>query len=100
MNSHSKCAKCIRRDRFCVSISLEFLNRIHEKLKHQLDQIEAEHETQLTVLSRLAAKISHLRKMLKKNKTRIAQKIRCVAAKLSSDNDGVNEKFFIKMSLF
>ena len=99
MNNHSKCAKCIRRDCFCVSIFLKSLNRIHEELKHQLDQIEAKHKIQLTVLFRLAAKVFRLRKMLKKNKTRTAQKIRCVAAKLSSDNDDVNENFFTEMSL-
>ena len=100
MNSHSKCAKCIRRDRLCVSISLKSLNRIHEELEHQLDQAEAEHETQLTVLFRLAVKVSRLRKMLKKNKTRTAQKVRCVAAELGSDNDGVSGEFSIEMSLF
>ena len=99
MNSYSKCAKCTRRDRFCVSIFLKSLNRIHEKLKHQLDQIEAEQEAQLIMLFRLTTKIFRLRKKLKKNKTRTAQKVRCVAVKLSSDNDDVNDEFFIEMSL-
>ena len=99
MNSHPKCAKCTRRGRFCVSIFLKSLNHTHEKLEHQLNQTEAKHETQLTVLSRLAAKVSRLRKMLKKNKTRTAQKIRCVAAELSSDNDDASENFFTEMSL-
>ena len=100
INSHSKCAKCIRRDRFYVSISLKSLNRIHKKLKHQFDQAEAKHEIQLTVLSCLTAKVFCLRKMLKKNKTRTAQKVRCVATKLGSDNNDVNEEFFIEISLF
>ena len=99
MNSHSKCAKCTRRDRFCVSIFLKFLNRIHKKLKHQLDQAKAKHKIQLTVLFRLTAKVFRLRKMLKKNKTRTAQKIRCVAVELSNDNNDVSENFFIEMSL-
>ena len=100
MNSHSKCAKCICRDRFYVSIFLKSLNRIHEELKYQLDQVEAKHEIQLTMLFYLAAKVSRLRKMLKKNKTRTAQKIRCVAAELNSDNDDVSEEFSTEMSLF
>ena len=75
MNSYSKCAKCICRDRFCISIFLKSLNRIHKELEHQLDQTEAEHKTQLAVLFCLAAKVFRLRKMLKKNKTRTAQKV-------------------------
>ena len=57
MNSHSKCAEYPRRDRFYVSIFLKSLNCIHEEFEHQLDQAEAEHKIQLTVLFRLAAKV-------------------------------------------
>lgn len=99
MNSHPKCAKCIRRDRFCVSISLKSFNRVHEELKHQLNQVEVEHKTQLVVLFCLVVRMFRLKKMLKKNKIRTARKVRCVVFELDDNNDSVNDEFFIEMSL-
>ena len=58
MNNYFKCVKCIRRNCFYVSVFLKFLNRIHEKLKIQLNQIETKHV-------RLMSKIFRFRKMLK-----------------------------------
>ena len=68
MNDHFKCIKCIRRNHFCVSMFLKFLNRIYEKLKIQLNQIKTKHV-------RLMSKISRFRKKLKQNKIYIVQKI-------------------------
>ena len=76
MNNHFECVKCIRWNRFCVLMFLKFLNQIYEKLKTQLNQIE-------TKYVRLMSKISRFRKMLKQNKIRIVQKIRCVVAELN-----------------
>ena len=98
INNHFKCAKCIRRNRFCVFIFLVF-NRIQEKLKHQLSQIEIKHEIQLAVLFRLIAKVFRLKKLLQNNKIRIVQKIWCVAFKFDKNNDDVNDEFFIEISL-
>ena len=93
MNDHFKCVECIRRNRFCVLMFLKFLNRIHEKLKIQLNQIETKHV-------RLMSKISRFRKMLKQNKIRIVQKIRYVVVKLNNNNDETKNKIFIEFSSF
>ena len=93
MNNHYKCVECIRRNRFCVLMFLKFLNRIHEKLKIQLNQIE-------TKQIRLMSKIFRFRKMLKQKKICIIQKIRCVIVKLNNNNDKTKNEIFIKLSSF
>ena len=80
MKSQKKCAECIRRGRFCVSISFEILNHAYEKLQTQLQTAEKE-------FARVLSRINRLRKQIKLNKSHTAQKMQCVAAKLSSDND-------------
>ena len=80
MNSHLKCAACTRQNHFYVLISLETLNRTHDKLKIDLDVIKKK-------LSRVLSKINRLCKQMKLVKSRIVQKIQCVTAELSSDND-------------
>ena len=93
MNDHFKCVECIRRNRFCVSMFLKFLNRIHEKLKIQLNQIE-------TKYFRLMSKISRFRKMFKQNKIRTVQKILYVAVELNNDHDEMKNEIFIEFSSF
>ena len=46
------------------------------------------------------SKISRLRKMLKQNKIRIVQKIRCVVVKLNNDNNETKNEIFIEFSSF
>ena len=93
MNDHFKCVECIRRNRFCVLMFLKFLNRIHEKLKIQLNQIKTKHV-------RLMSKIFRFRKMLKQNKIRTVQKIRCVVVELNNDNNEMKNEIFIEFSSF
>ena len=85
MNSHSKCAVCIHRNHFYVSIFLKTLNRTHDKLKINLVVIEEE-------LSRVLLKINRFRKQMKLVTSRIVQKIQCVTAELNSDNDEIKNK--------
>ena len=93
MNDHFKCIKCIHRNRFCVFLFLKFLNRIYEKLKIQLNQIE-------TKYVRLMSKIFRFRKMLKQNKIRTVQKIQCVVVKLNNNNNKTKNEIFIEFSSF
>ncbi len=91
MEGRPKCAECTRRGRPCVPVSLESLNRVHEKLESQLDKAEAEHAAQLDVLQRLNSKILRLRTTIRQNKSRAVRKAQCVAAELGSDNDGITD---------
>jgi len=72
-------------------VSLESLNRVHEKLESQLNKAEAEHAAQLNILQRLNSKILHLRTTIRQNKSRAVQKAQCVAAELGSDNNGITD---------
>jgi len=89
MKGHSKCAECTRRGRPCISVSLEFLNRVHKKLKSQLNKAEAEHTAQLNILQCLNLKILCLHTTIRQNKSRAVQKAQCVAAELNSDNNEI-----------
>ena len=94
MKSQKKCAECIRRDRFCVSISFEILNHAYEKLQIQLQTAEEK-------FARVLSRINRLRKQIKLNKSHTAQKMQCVAAKLDSNNDDSENKTVDKfLSLF
>jgi len=72
-------------------VSLESLNRVHKKLKSQLNKAEAEHAAQLNILQRLNLKILHLCTTIRQNKLRAVQKAQCVAAKLDSDNNEITD---------
>jgi len=91
MKGRSKCAECTRRGRPCVLVSLESLNRVHEKLESQLDKAKAEHAAQLNILQRLNSKILRLRTTIRQNKSRAVQKAQCVAAELGSDNNEITD---------
>ena len=62
MNNHFKCAKRICFNRFYVFIFLKLFNRIYEKLKHQLNQIETKHKIQFVVLFCRIAKVFRKKK--------------------------------------
>ena len=91
MKGRPKCAECTCRGRPCVSVSLESLNRVHEKLKSQLNKAEAEHAAQLDILQCLNSKILRLRTTIRQNKLRAVQKAQCVAAELDSDNNEITD---------
>jgi len=87
MKDCSKCAECTCRDCPCILVFLESLNRVHKKLKSQLNKAEAEHAVQLNILQCFNSKILHLYTTIRQNKLHAVQKAQCVAAKLDSDND-------------
>ena len=94
MKNQKKCVECIRRGRFCVSISLEALNHAYEKLQIQLQTAEKK-------FARVLSQVNRLQKQIKLNKSHTAQKMQCVAAKLDSDNDDFeNETVDKSPSLF
>jgi len=72
-------------------MSLEFLNRVHKKLKSQLNKAKAEHTAQLNILQCLNSKILHLCTTIRQNKLCAVQKAQCVAAELNSDNNEITD---------
>ena len=80
MKNQKKYVECIRRDRFCVSISFEVLNHAYEKLQTQLQTAEKK-------LACVLFRVNRLRKQIKLNKSHTTQKMQYVAAKLNNDND-------------
>ncbi len=82
-------------------MSFEFLNRVHKKLKSQLNKAKAEHAAQLNILQCLNSKILCLCTTIRQNKLCAVQKAQCVAAKLDSDNNEItNDETFFKPANF
>ncbi len=84
-----KCAECTCCGCSCISVSLESLNCVHEKLKSQLNKAKAEHTAQLNILQCLNSKILCLCTTIRQNKLCAVWKAQCVAAKLDSDNNEI-----------
>jgi len=98
MAGSPKCSECTRRGRPCVPVSLESLNRAHNRLKSELDVVLNERavqgkilEKQAAHLSALDAKVLRLSKTLKLNESRAFAKVRCVAEELGDDVDGITD---------
>ncbi len=93
MTGHAKCSECTCHGCLCVSISLDSLNHAHLQLKFKLKVAMNECVKQAEHLFKLDAKILHLFKTLKQNESCAVTKVRCVAFKLSDDNNETeNEK--------
>ena len=99
MNITSKCAEYTHCGCLCILMSLNFLNCVQEKLKSQLNQVEAKHTAHLKILQQLNSKILCLHTTIQQNKSQTLLKIKCVAVKLDSDNDGMKNKKILS-SLF
>jgi len=87
MKDHLKCTEYTYHDCFCVSVSLNFLNCVHKRLKFQLNETETEYITQLETFQQLNFKILQLQKTIKQNKLKVIKKTNCVAAELDDDNN-------------
>jgi len=99
MTGHTKCSECICCDCLCVSVSLDFLNCAHLQLKFELKVTMNECVKQAEHLFKLNAKVLHLFKTLKQNKSHTVVKVCCVASELSNDNNRTeNEKNFFDSS--
>ncbi len=92
MASQTKCPECTRRGHPCVPTSLESLNRAHLQLKADLEMAMTERVEQAERLATLDAKIRRLFKTLQRNEARAIAKVRCVAAELGDDVDGVTDE--------
>ncbi len=93
MTDYVKCSECTHCGCLCVSISLDFMNHAHLWLKSELKMTMNEHVKQAEYLFKLNAKVLHLFKTLKQNKSHAVIKVRCVASELSNDNNETeNEK--------
>ena len=83
IKNNSKCVKCVRRDRFCVSAFWKSLDQIRNKLKFDIIVIEKK-------LVRILIKLIRLKKTLKHTKFIIAEKSACLAQELIDDNNDVS----------
>jgi len=96
MADHAKCSECTRCGHLCVSVLLDFLNCAHLQLKSELEVAMNERVKQTEHLFKLNAKVLYLFKTLKQNESCTVAKVRCVAFKLSDDNNETEneENFF------
>jgi len=92
MTGHAKCSECTCHGCLCVSISLDFLNCAHLQLKSELKVAMNECVKQAECLFKLNAKVLHLFKILKQNKSHTIIKVCCVAFKLSNDNNKTEDE--------
>ncbi len=92
MTGHAKCFECTCCDCLCVLILLDFLNHAHLQLKSELEVAMNECVKQAEHLFKLNAKILHLFKTLKQNKSCTVVKVHCVASELSNDNNRTEDE--------
>jgi len=92
MTGHAKCSECTHHDHSCVLISLDFLNHAHLQLKSELKMTMNECVKQAERLFKLNAKVLRLFKTLKQNESCTVVKVRCVAFKLSNDNNRTEDE--------
>ena len=92
MTDHSKCTVCTHHGCFCIDISLKSLNCTHKKLKSDLEVIIKECAEHSAAVARLNAKLSHLLRQMKQNKTILTLKACCVASELGDNNDETENK--------
>jgi len=92
MTGHAKCSECTCHGCLCVLISLDFLNHAHLQLKFELKMAMNECVKQAEHLFKLNAKVLHLFKTLKQNKSHTVIKVCCVAFKLSNDNNETEDE--------
>ncbi len=92
MTGHAKCSECTCHGCLCVLISLDFLNHAHLQLKFELKMAMNECVKQVEHLFKLNAKVLHLFKTLKQNKSHTVIKVCCVAFKLSNDNNETEDE--------
>jgi len=92
MTGYAKCSECTCCDCLCVSVLLDFLNCAHLWLKFELKVTMNECVKQAKHLFKLNAKVLHLFKTLKQNKSHTVIKVRCVAFKLSDDNNETEDE--------
>ncbi len=75
-----------------MSILLDSLNRAHLQLKSELKVAMNECVKQAEHLFKLNAKVLHLFKTLKQNKSCAVIKVHCVASELSDDNNETEDE--------
>ena len=92
MTDHTKCSECICCGHLCVPVSLDSLNRAHLQLKFEFEVAMNERVKQAECLFKLNAKVLHLFKTLKQNKSHAVVKVHCVAFKLSDDNNETEDE--------
>jgi len=82
MTDHAKCSECTCRGCLCVSVLLDSLNHAHLQLKSELKMAMNERVKQA----------ERLFKTLKQNESCTVVKVRCVAFKLSNDNNETEDE--------
>jgi len=92
MTGHAKCSECTCHGHLCVSVSLDSLNHAHLQLKFKLKVAMNECVKQAERLFKLNAKVLHLFKTLKQNKSHAVIKVHCVASELSNDNNETEDE--------
>ncbi len=92
MTDHAKCSECTCRGCSCVLILLDSLNHAHLQLKSELEMAMNECVKQAERLFKLNAKVLCLFKTLKQNESHAVIKVRCVAFKLSNDNNETKDE--------
>ena len=92
MTGHAKCSECTHHGCSCVLILLDSLNHAHLQLKSELEVAMNECVKQAECLFKLNVKVLCLFKTLKQNESCTVAKVRCVASKLSNDNNGTENE--------
>jgi len=87
MKSHFKCAECTCQGHFCVSVTWESLNCVHNKLKSEILQAEEKQARLLKEQSCLFAKLAHLHKTLRQTQDCAKQKTLCLLKEMGNNND-------------
>jgi hypothetical protein len=86
MFNYSKCAECVYHDQFCVGLFSEFSEICLSKTEFKLSEVLHKQ------LFKLLIKITHLCKILKQSEAYVNIKTKCLALKLTDNNNKTENK--------
>ena len=89
MDDHKKCAHCTHCKCFCVSISWDTLNKVHDKLKSDIQNVKINQSWLLAEQTHVTAKLDCLHKTLQQTKDHVKAKTLCLLQELFNDKKTV-----------
>ena len=89
MNDHKKCAHCTCHKHSCVSVLWNTLDKVHDKLKSDIQNVKTNQSWLLAEQTCVAAKLDYLHKTLQQTKDHVKAKTLCLLQELFNDKETV-----------
>ena len=89
IDDHKKCAHCTHHKHLCVGVLWDTLNKVHDKLKSDIQNAETDQSQLLAEQTCVTAKLDCLCKILQQMKDHAKVKTLCLLQELSNDEKTV-----------